>query len=254
MRISTLVLATGLALCFAASAQGQTRFQQDYSYKGEIWHDQVDVFTGPSFGRCGDPNPRVAIPACTRALVPAGEPLSARLRVWIYAFRARAYAKRGDLDEALEDYDRAIRGASTEDQPSMLTMRAGDYALAGRTAEALTAFDEAVTLHPDSPVLLSGRAWLLATSPDDSIRDGAKAVADTLKAIELSDNTDAGLADTLAAAYAESGAFENAIEEQEKAIDLLPVNAHDAVEDFQSRLELYQQGMPYRYEPNDDES
>jgi len=63
---------------------------------------------------------------------------------------------------------------------------------------------------------------------------------------ELTDWNDADYLDTLAAAYAESGQFDKAVESQEKAIELAP---DDEKADFETRLKLYQEGKPYREEP-----
>ena len=65
------------------------------------------------------------------------------------------------------------------------------------------------------------------------------------KAVELMPNH-AGYRDTLAAAYAENGQFENAVEEQRRAIQLLGIAANS---DFEDRLNLYLTGQPYHEEP-----
>ena len=52
--------------------------------------------------------------------------------------------------------------------------------------------------------------------------------------------------DTLAAAYAENGDFDKARQWQAKAIDLAADKEEGKV--YRSRLELYQQGKPYRLE------
>ncbi len=52
---------------------------------------------------------------------------------------------------------------------------------------------------------------------------------------------------TLAAAYAEAGRFDDAIAEQQRAIEMLrAAGNYDAVADFQTRLDLYRRRQPYR--------
>ena len=53
--------------------------------------------------------------------------------------------------------------------------------------------------------------------------------------------------DTLAAAHAEAGDYTSAIREQQRAIQMLRSKGrHDDVADFETRLNLYRQGRPYR--------
>ena len=66
---------------------------------------------------------------------------------------------------------------------------------------------EAARLAPDNPVTYNGRAWMWATCPNAKYRDGRKAVESATKACELTDWDEAGIIDTLAAAYAELGDF-----------------------------------------------
>ena len=63
------------------------------------------------------------------------------------------------------------------------------------------------------------------------------------KACQLSEWKDIDALDTLAAAYAESGDFADAVKWQTKARDLAPANDKA---DLQSRLGLYQAHKPYR--------
>ena len=63
--------------------------------------------------------------------------------------------------------------------------------------------------------------------------------------ITISGKDDFGMLDTLAAAYAESGQFVEAVRWQTKAVELAPAGAKV---DAQSRPERYQVGKPYRDE------
>jgi hypothetical protein len=88
-------------------------------------------------------------------------------------------------------------------------------------------------------------AWLLATCPDDQIRDGKNAVTLATKACDLSKWEKYEYVDTLAAAYAETGDFEQAVKYQKQAasMDGIP---EDNRTNVQKRIELYLQHKPYR--------
>jgi len=92
---------------------------------------------------------------------------------------------------------------------------------------------------------LNNLAWRWATSNDDRYRDGAQAVEASTKACELTGWKKPAFLDTLAAAYAEIGEFDSAVQWQSKALELW---AHDA--EFQrqagERLKLYRSRQPYR--------
>ena len=100
---------------------------------------------------------------------------------------------------------------------------------------------EALRLAPNDARTLNNLAWLLATDPKPERRDAAKAEEYARKAVELTDGKEAGCLDTLAAALAAGGKFEEAAREQRKAVELAP-EAEKA--DFQARLALYEAGRP----------
>jgi TPR repeat protein len=87
-------------------------------------------------------------------------------------------------------------------------------------------------------------AWELATTSDDNFRDGKAALIWAKKAVEMTDGKNAGILDTLAAAYAETRDYEKAAITEKVAIDLL-VNNNAAQNDFSSRLNLYESNMPF---------
>ena len=86
-------------------------------------------------------------------------------------------------------------------------------------------------------------AMLLAACPDAKVRDGKKALEAAQKAHELAKGPN-GMA-TLAAAHAERGEFDKAVEWQTKAIEIAPKAQKDQ---YQQRLKLYQDKKPYRIE------
>jgi hypothetical protein len=92
-------------------------------------------------------------------------------------------------------------------------------------------------------------AWILATYPDDLIRDGDRALALIAPIATLYDNWQH--LDTLAAAYAEVGDFELAAATAQRALDNLSASpstdsASDQIAVIQQRLQLYQNNRKFR--------
>jgi len=117
----------------------------------------------------------------------------------------------------------------------------------GNPAEAVQHYQKALELAPSSIATLSNLAWLLATSPDASLRNGQKAVELAKQADRLAGGTNSLVLRTLAAAYAENGDFANAIRTARSAMQLARMHSEEAVmTDLDQQIALYQLGMPYR--------
>jgi tetratricopeptide (TPR) repeat protein len=118
-----------------------------------------------------------------------------------------------------------------------------DFTAEGRYSEAIARLDSALTSNPDNAFLHNNKAWLLATCPDDTVRDGTLAVEHATKACDLTNWSNYAYVDTAAAAYAESGDFDSAVKWQTEAIRL---GGGSYAQDFQKRLRLFKAGKPYR--------
>jgi tetratricopeptide (TPR) repeat protein len=91
---------------------------------------------------------------------------------------------------------------------------------------------------------LNNLAWALAVVPAAALRDGAEALKYARKACEITDWKYSYALGTLAAAYAETGNFDEAVKWQQKAIEIgMPEDDLPAARD---RLRRYQQGEPFR--------
>jgi tetratricopeptide (TPR) repeat protein len=88
-------------------------------------------------------------------------------------------------------------------------------------------------------------AWLLATNPEATVRDGKSAVTYARKAAELTNWQDGAVLDTLAAAYAEAGNFAEAVKWETKALTF-PEFAREEGDGARQRLKLYTERKPYR--------
>jgi protein O-mannosyl-transferase len=85
------------------------------------------------------------------------------------------------------------------------------YAGAGQTALAVEHFRLALSAIPDNSVVLRRVAWLLATSPDAAVRNGAQALELAERAANLTGRRDVIALEALMAAYAEQGQFAEAV-------------------------------------------
>jgi len=110
-------------------------------------------------------------------------------------------------------------------------------------AGALADFQHALELDPTSPEANDSLAWILAVSPNDSIRNGNKAVEYASAACKLSEWKSPEAMDTLAAAYAETGHFADAIKWEKMSLEITQGKA--AIEDARHRLGLYELNFPY---------
>ncbi len=112
-------------------------------------------------------------------------------------------------------------------------------------AEAEQAYLGAIKAQPAFVPAYDSLARLLATCPDDKVRDGKRAIQVATTACERTDWKEARYLDTLATAYAEAGQFEEAIRQQTRALDD-PTFAARFGPAGRQRLELYQRNEPFR--------
>ena len=110
-------------------------------------------------------------------------------------------------------------------------------------------YEAAVRVDPDHALAFNGLAWLRATCVMAEFRDGTKAIEGATKASELTNWKKAHYVGTLAAAYAETGDFDSAVNRQKEVIDLLTEEDEEWRSDFEEQLKLYQSGKPYRQVP-----
>ena len=141
------------------------------------------------------------------------------------------------------------------DEDDFLSRRGrGDAALStGDHAAALQDLEKAVALKPDDPGALNNLAWLLATSPDEGIRDGRRAVELASKACEATKWKQSHIISTLAAGHAERGDFEAAQKFSRQAVEA-GHDEPDVREQLESELASYQAGKPWRERQGDGEA
>jgi len=116
-----------------------------------------------------------------------------------------------------------------------------------RPNEALEYYRRAIAVRPDWLDGLNWSAWIMATSSEPALRDGRRALEFAERVCRASAYGNATALDTLAAAHAECGQFEQAVEFAQKALAVLPPDQQATLgEPIRQRLELYRRGQPYR--------
>ncbi len=159
--------------------------------------------------------------------------------------RANIYDKKLDYENALKDLGAIVKldrnNSFAYSLAGKIRNKQGNYIMAKQN------FQKALDLVPDNSNFNNLLAWLLATCPDASVRDGKRAVVLAQKACDLNpDKPNPGALDTLAAAFAEAGDFANAVKTENDAIKAL----QKASLKFEARLALYQRNQSYQELPD----
>jgi Flp pilus assembly protein TadD len=116
----------------------------------------------------------------------------------------------------------------------------------GRLEEAIVQFDKALQIAPANATVQINLAWLLATAPQASLRNGSRAVALAREANGSAGGNNPLLLHTLAAALAEAGRFPEAVQTARRAQRLAvgQSNANLAAR-LEAELEIYQADRPF---------
>jgi tetratricopeptide (TPR) repeat protein len=159
---------------------------------------------------------------------------------------AVALVRKGRLDEAVSHFEKALALKPDFVEPYF---NLGDifFFIKGKVPEALAAWRAVLRLDPNHVAVLQQTAWVLATSPDASLRDGPQAVTLAQRAARLTGGGQPSILDTLAAAYAEAGRFSEAVQIATKLLELARKQDNGRmVETLEARIALYRAGTPFR--------
>jgi protein O-mannosyl-transferase len=158
---------------------------------------------------------------------------------------ANALDEKGQVAEALIHYRKLL-----ELQPDNIEVHniVGTVLIQqGRVVEAVEEWQKVLAIQPDNGNAMSNLAWVFATSPDQSLRDGPKAVELAERALRISGGRIPILFRTLAAAYAESGRFSEAIQTAQQGIELANSQGNSRLAtELQGNIALYQEQRPLR--------
>jgi tetratricopeptide (TPR) repeat protein len=167
-------------------------------------------------------------------------------------------------DQGWLDYTRALEGSGQDrnaisiyeqqvkDHPSVAAQvyqRLGLIAQRnGAIATAVLYFKKSAELGQSASVeSINHWAWILATAPDDQLRDGNRALQLAIRICQITSNRAPRYLDTLAAASAEVGRFDQAITTEQQAIALAQQGGFTKLaQEMALRLKLYQAHQPYR--------
>lgn len=162
---------------------------------------------------------------------------------WAMVNRGNSLRGLGKVDEAMAEYNKALE--IDEDFAPAYHNRGTAYSEMGQYVRAIKDYKKSIELDESYAYPHNGWAWLLATCPDEEIRDPKQAIALAEKACRLN-SFEWNHFGTLAAAYAQEGDWSRAIKAQKHAMDMLPDSASDnEVEGCRKRLDLYEAKTAY---------
>jgi tetratricopeptide (TPR) repeat protein len=121
--------------------------------------------------------------------------------------------------------------------------RGDAYLNSGRQGKAIADYEKALKQMPEHSGLLNNLAWVLATSPDEKLRNGKKSVELATTACKITKYKEGHILSTLAAAYAETGNFDEAVKWSNKAVE---VGGEENRKQLQQELKSYQAKKPWR--------
>lgn len=151
------------------------------------------------------------------------------------------YAASQQVQKSIDAYTAAI-----EHSPNnwiAYRSRGDAYLNVSKQAAAVADYEEALKLDPENSGVLNNLAWVLATSPDEKLRDGKRSIELGQLACKLTDYKQAHILSTLAAGYAEAGDFESAINWSTKAVE---AGDEPMKEQLRKELASYKAGKPWR--------
>ena len=167
----------------------------------------------------------------------------------LWLMKAAILKEQRQVAEALEIFKKvtAVYPDPPADTSTMYYSLAELFGIAGESKKAAVYYAKALEITPQSVGVLNDFAWLLATSPLDDVRNGSLAVQYAERACELSRWNQPVAMGTLAAAYAESGRFGDALKMAERARDKANAQGASVIAQRNAELlELYRANKPYR--------
>lgn len=192
------------------------------------------------------------------------------------ANRALAWEEKGELEQAIADFNQVLqqypKNVGVLNNRARVHLKRKDLVKATADADAALAIDpknsgavvnrriirelkgewDILKKELESDVTNNGNAetenvlaWFLATCPSDPHRDGNRALEIATQCVKETERKDGRFLDTLAAALAEVGKFDDAVAVEAEALTLA---TPDSRAEFESRKALYTSQKPFRAE------
>jgi tetratricopeptide (TPR) repeat protein len=160
--------------------------------------------------------------------------------------RAEVYETAKQYDKAVTAFDEVL--ARRRDDLIALRGRADALLNLGRRGDALAEYEKAYKLQPHDYGILNNFAWVLATAPEDKLRDGRRALDMATEACKLTDYKADYILSTLAAACAETGDFASARKYAAQAVEVSPVDKDepDRKDELKKELQSYKANKKWR--------
>ena len=156
---------------------------------------------------------------------------------------ASALLRKGRIDEAIVHYEKVLE--LLPDNANARVNLGSAFLAKDRLVDAITEYKEALRLAPENVAAQSNLAWLLATSPDPSLRNGPEAVVLAEQARRSSDGKPLILR-ILAAAYAEADRFSEATDTAREALRAADDQGNSVLSGLlRKEIALYESGHPY---------
>ena len=160
---------------------------------------------------------------------------------------ASALFRKGRLDEAIVHYEKALE--LLPENPDAYANLGSALLAKGRVVDAIAQYKEALRLAPENVAAQSNLAWLLATSPDPSLRNGPEAVLLAEQASHSPGGNRPLILRILAAAYAEAGRFPEARDTAHQALRVADDQGNSTLSDLlRKEIALYELDRPFHKE------
>ena len=155
------------------------------------------------------------------------------------------FARKGKDKEAVFQFYEAIR--IDPDYAGAYYNLGKIYANQGKIEDAMQYYRKTLHFDPKMPQALYNLSWILSTHKDAEFRNGKEALTLAESLCTITQHRQPLALDSLAAAYAEVGKFEEAVLTANKALKLsLDQGPEELVFGLKKRLQLYEEGFPYR--------
>ncbi len=151
----------------------------------------------------------------------------------------------GQPQEAVLEYKQALKIDPTSIKVASKLVRL--LISSGKRPEALEVLENTLRMNPNAVSVQNDLAWILATAPENYLLNGKRALELALQANKATEGKDPSQLDTLAACYAETGAYPEALRTANRARELAKqAGMRELTETLDKEIGLYESGKPIR--------